>query len=93
MNANNPQEAINSGWTRHGHRIDGLAQQWGTKPPTARCGGARICHKCRADAKAGIEAKRHNERSVRARAVFTAAAGDFGNNWEPAEIRKKPKPL
>lgn len=37
------------GWTRHGHRIEGVAQV-GIPPAVARCGGPGLCAGCSKDA-------------------------------------------
>ena len=42
--------ALASGWTRHGHAIEGMVQIASLRPPIARCGGPGLCPACSLDA-------------------------------------------
>jgi hypothetical protein len=40
---------VSDGWTRHGHRIEGVAQV-GAPKSVVRCGGPGLCSQCSIDA-------------------------------------------
>lgn len=49
-------------WTRHGHQIEGTeALPRDEKPPTARCGGPKICANCALDVARAKAAKDWHE--------------------------------
>lgn len=69
------------GWTRHGHRIEGVAQV-GARPIVRRCGNVTLCRVCQLDARTARAAAGVHDADERLVELLRTA----GDEWGPLGV-------